>query len=97
MRFLRSVLQNIEDFGAIYLLGLLPISDGFGQGKVFENFGEDLVQEPALLMQRLGQRFFERLFQCFFVWTRLCHSPMIPRSVWLDAGDETLVVEALHV
>ena len=72
-RSLRLTLQNVEDLASSYTLGLSPFSNGFGQSEIFEDLGEDLVEQFALLVQRFGERFFHRLLKRFVDWVCLCH------------------------
>ncbi len=44
MRSLRLILQEPEDLVALGAFGLLAFSEGFGEGQVFEDFGENLAQ-----------------------------------------------------
>lgn len=44
MQSLRLILQEPEDFVALSAFGVLAFSDSFGEGKIFEDFGENLAQ-----------------------------------------------------
>ena len=69
----RPSLKNVEHIPTVYPVGLLSFADSLCEAKIFQDFGEDLVQQFALLVQRLGERFLQDLFEFGSIESSLGH------------------------
>ncbi len=52
--FARKNMNNLVSFDD---LGFLALTDGFRQGEVLQNFGEDFAEKSTLFLKSFGQRF----------------------------------------
>jgi len=56
-RFSSFARKNANDLIAFDHLGFLALTDGFRQGEVLQNFGEDFAEKSTLFLKSFGERF----------------------------------------